>query len=43
MDKLNLNEMLNRQPDVIKMKETLKDFEINKHNHLFKKGIYVIA
>jgi hypothetical protein len=41
MDKLNLNEMLNRQTDVIKMKETLKEFEINKHNHLFKKGIYV--
>ena len=41
MEKLNLNEMLNRQPDVIKMKETLKDFELNKHNHLFKKGIYV--
>jgi hypothetical protein len=41
MEKLNLNEMLNRQPDVFKMKETLKDFELNKHNHLFKKGIYV--
>jgi DNA polymerase III delta prime subunit len=41
MEKLDLNEMLNRQPDVIKMKETLKDFELNKHNHLFKKGIYV--
>lgn len=41
MDKLNLNEMLNRESDVIKMKETLKDFELNKHNHLFKKGIYV--
>ena len=41
MDQLNMNDVLNRQQDVIKMKETLKDFELNKHNHLFKKGIYV--
>jgi DNA polymerase III delta prime subunit len=41
MEKLNLNEMLDRQKDVIKMKETLKDFELNKCNHLFKKGFYI--
>jgi len=41
MDELKMNEMLNRQNEVNKMKEILKEFEINKHNHLFKKGIYV--
>jgi len=41
MDQLNINEVLNRQQDAFKMKETLKDFELNKHNCLFKKGIYV--
>lgn len=41
MDQLNINEVLNRQQDALKMKETLKDFEANKHNCLFKKGIYV--
>jgi len=41
MDQLNINEVLNRQQDALKMKETLKEFELNKHNCLFKKGIYV--
>jgi len=41
MDQLNINEVLNRQQEALKMKETLKDFEANKHNCLFKKGIYV--
>ena len=41
MDQINMNDILNRQQDVNKMKEILKDFELNKHNHLFKKGIYV--
>jgi len=41
MDQLNINEVLNRQQEALKMKETLKEFELNKHNCLFKKGIYV--
>jgi SpoVK/Ycf46/Vps4 family AAA+-type ATPase len=41
MDKLNVNEILNRQQEINKMKDTLRDFELNKHNCLFKKGIYV--
>ena len=41
MDQLNINEVLNRQQNVLKMIETLKEFELNKHNCLFKKGIYV--
>jgi SpoVK/Ycf46/Vps4 family AAA+-type ATPase len=41
MDQLNVNEVLNRQEEALKMKETLKEFELNKHNCLFKKGIYV--
>jgi DNA polymerase III delta prime subunit len=41
MDQLNINEVLNRQQDALKMRETLKEFELNKHNCLFKKGIYV--
>jgi len=41
MDQLNINEVLSRQQEALKMKETLKDFEANKHNCLFKKGIYV--
>ena len=41
MDQLNINEVLNRQQNVLKMRETLKEFELNKHNCLFKKGIYV--
>ena len=41
MDQLNINEVLNRQQNSLKMKETLKEFELNKHNCLLKKGIYV--
>jgi DNA polymerase III delta prime subunit len=41
MDELNMNDILNRQQDVLKMKQSLKDFELNKMNPLFKKGIYV--
>jgi DNA polymerase III delta prime subunit len=41
MDELNMNDILNRQQDVFKMKQSLKDFELNKMNPLFKKGIYV--
>jgi SpoVK/Ycf46/Vps4 family AAA+-type ATPase len=41
MDQLNINELLNRQNEINKIKETLREFELNKHNCLFKKGIYV--
>jgi DNA polymerase III delta prime subunit len=41
MDELNMNEILNRQQNVTRMKEILNDFELNKHNHSFKKGIYI--
>ncbi len=41
MNKLNLNNILNREENVLKMKEMLKNFELNKYNLLFKKGIYV--
>ena len=36
MDKLNVNEILNRQQEINKMKDTLRDFELNKHNCLFR-------
>jgi len=41
MDQLNINELLNRQPEIAKIKDALREFELNKHNCLFKKGIYV--
>jgi hypothetical protein len=41
MDQLDFNTLLNRQQDVLKMKEVLKEFELNKHNPLFKKGFYI--
>jgi DNA polymerase III delta prime subunit len=41
MDQLNINEVLNRNQEALRIKETLKEFEANKHNYLFKKGIYV--
>ena len=41
MDQIDMNEILNRKSDVDKMKEILRDFEINKHNNLCKKGIYI--
>uniref|UniRef100_A0A6C0EVG6 AAA+ ATPase domain-containing protein n=1 Tax=viral metagenome TaxID=1070528 RepID=A0A6C0EVG6_9ZZZZ len=41
MDKLNINELLNRQDISSCVKEILLDFEKNKNNILFKKGIYI--
>jgi len=41
MDKLNINELLNRQSETSSIKEFLLEFEKNKHNMLVKKGMYV--
>ena len=41
MDTLNFNNLLNRQEDSNKIKEILKNFELNKHNLATKKGIYI--
>ena len=41
MNKLNLNKILSREDDALKMKELLKSFDQNKHNLLLKKGIYI--
>jgi len=41
MDKLNINKILEREEQEKEIKNILKDFELNKNNLLFKKGIYV--
>jgi DNA polymerase III delta prime subunit len=41
MNKININEVLNRQSEINKIKHILKEFETNKDNPLFKKGIYI--
>jgi DNA polymerase III delta prime subunit len=41
MEKLNINKILNREEQETTIKSILKDFEANKNNLLFKKGIYV--
>jgi len=41
MESLNLNNLLNREEDADKIKEILKNFELNKHNLATKKGIYI--
>jgi len=41
MDQLNINQLLDRDNDVLKIKDILKHFELNKHNLLIKKGIYI--
>ena len=41
MDKLNINSILIRDEKASTIKDILKSFEQNKHNMLFKKGIYV--
>jgi hypothetical protein len=41
MEQLNLNRILNREEQEKEIKSILKDFEANKNNLLFKKGIYV--
>jgi len=41
MEGLNINTILNRNDKACSIKEILQDFELNKHNILIKKGIYV--
>ena len=41
MEQLNINGFLNRENDAQKIKDILINFEKNKNNLLFKKGIYV--
>ena len=41
MENLDINKLLNRHDEANKMKEILKDFELNKHNLTTKKGIYI--
>jgi DNA polymerase III delta prime subunit len=41
METLNINNLLNREEEVNKIKEILIDFEANKHNMATKKGIYI--
>ena len=41
MEELNFNKILNREEKANNIKEILNNFELNKNNLLFKKGIYV--
>ena len=41
MNKLQINTVLNRDEKATIIKDILKSFEQNKHNMLFKKGIYI--
>jgi len=41
METLNFNKILNREEKAYTIKEILTNFELNKNNLLFKKGIYV--
>ena len=41
MDQLNINNILDRECDVEKIKDCLKSFELNKNDLSLKKGIYV--
>jgi hypothetical protein len=41
MENININNLLNRDEEINKIKDILKDFELNKHNLATKKGIYI--
>lgn len=41
MEKLELNKILKREEEIEKMKDVLRNFDLNKSNPLLKKGIYV--
>ena len=41
MDTLDINNLLNRHEEVNRIKSILSEFEQNKHNLNFKKGIYI--
>ena len=42
MEKINnINQILNREDKYNNVIDILKNFELNKHNLLYKKGIYI--
>ena len=41
MEKININQCLHREQQEREVKQILQDFELNKHNLLLKKGIYI--
>ena len=41
MEELNINKICCREENAANIKKTLQDFELNKKNLLFKKGIYI--
>ena len=41
MHQIDMNNILNREDAVLKIKEVLTNCELNKHNNLLKKGIYI--
>ena len=41
MESLNFNKIFNREEKASSIKDILINFELNKNNLLFKKGIYV--
>jgi len=41
MEELNINQLLNREVNASTVKDILNDYELNKNNPLFKKGIYI--
>jgi len=41
MENLNINALLGRTDEVNKIKDILKDFEVNKNDSLIKRGLYI--
>jgi replication factor C subunit 1 len=41
MENININKILNREDKANSIKDILNNFELNKHDLLFKKGIYI--
>jgi DNA polymerase III delta prime subunit len=41
MNTLNINNLLNREKEVIKIKQMLNEFENNKNNTMTKRGLYI--
>jgi DNA polymerase III delta prime subunit len=41
MNELNINNLLDRNKEYEKLKDFLKNFDVNKKNSLFKRGIYI--
>ena len=43
MDQLQINTILNRDSEVEKVKNILRDFETNRNDILLKRGIYIFG